>query len=200
MTTAVRRRKELVAEASRLRTEIEQKIATLEKESQESEIKVSKLEKDVSELEKKEKYKMVKSAGTGSRTAVLAGLAKQRVEELRLLLMQTRQQRDAQRSRVQELEGLLKTFKEEYNPNFNDEGVKRAVRAWEDYAAKDLEGDWESVHDRELDEILKEDGESSGINWPEWETEPTEEDQEDDVAARKYKMHQLSRRSPVNNG
>ena len=65
---------------------------------------------------------------------MVVGLARQRTEELLRSLVQVRQERDASKSRLQELEGILSTFKEEYNPNFNDEGVKRAVRAWEDYA------------------------------------------------------------------
>ena len=61
-------------------------------------------------------------------------------------------------------------LKEEHNPNFNDEGVKRAVRAWEEYAARDTNDSWEEAYDRDLDEIVKGDDQSeSGINWAEWE-------------------------------
>jgi protein kinase C substrate 80K-H len=79
------------------------------------------------------------------------------------------------------LETILSTFKEEYNPNFNDEGVKRAVKSWEDYAAKKdaaAETD-ESAEDRDIEEISKPDSETEGINWTEWETE-----EESDVEAR----------------
>ena len=59
-------------------------------------------------------------------------------------------------------------FKEEYNPNFNDEGVKAAVKAYEDYAARedDLQ---EKMPDSEVQEILKEDSETSGVNWKQFE-------------------------------
>ncbi|KAL9115288.1 MAG: hypothetical protein Q9187_007334, partial [Circinaria calcarea] len=79
-------------------------------------------------------------------------------------------QRDSGRARIQELETILSTFKQDYNPNFNDEGVKRTVRSWEEYAARDRsseEGD--AVHDRDLDEITKPDHETGAINWAEWE-------------------------------
>ncbi|KKY16871.1 putative glucosidase 2 subunit beta precursor [Phaeomoniella chlamydospora] len=179
---AVKRRKELVSEAARLRGDIEHRIATLEREVKEHETKVAQLGDEVLDLEQKEKFKIVKSGGKGSKTSTLANLAKQRVEELRSTLTTVREQRDAQRARVQELEAILSTFKEEYNPNFNDEGVKRAVRSWEDYAAKEKEGDWQPAHDRDLNELVQEDNESQGINWAEWET-GDESEVEDDVAA-----------------
>jgi protein kinase C substrate 80K-H len=79
------------------------------------------------------------------------------------------------KGRVKELEALLTTFKEEYNPNFNDEGVKRAVRAWEEYAAKEKSGETETAYERDLDEIVKPDDEEGGVNWPEWEAVEDEE-------------------------
>lgn len=72
--------------------------------------------------------------------------------------------------RVHELESILSTFKEEHNPNFNDEGVKRAVRAWEEYAARDTEDGWDEAEDRDMDEIAKEDSAESGVNWSEFES------------------------------
>jgi protein kinase C substrate 80K-H len=94
----------------------------------------------------------------------LVGLARQRTEELRDHLVRVRQERDTSKDRVKELEAILTTFKEEYNPNFNDEGVKRAVRAWEDYAARDKSGDDIAAHDRDLNEITKSD-KDSGLDW-----------------------------------
>ena len=182
---AVKRRKELLEKAISLRNDLEQKIISLEHEVKNGAAEVAKREAEVEELEKKEKLKMVKSGGKGSKTSTLAALAKGRVEELRNSLVQVRAQRDAQRARVQELESILATFKEEYNPNFNDQGVKRAVRGWEDYAAKEKEGDWESAQDRDLDEVTKEDTPGQGINWAEWETNDETDDPDDDVAARK---------------
>jgi len=80
------------------------------------------------------------------------------VEELRGKLVSVVGKRDALKEKVKQLETILSTFKEEYNPNFNDEGVKRAVKSWEDYAANKVETD-DSAEDRmlkrSLSQILK---------------------------------------------
>jgi protein kinase C substrate 80K-H len=102
------------------------------------------------------------------------------VEELREGLVKVVGKRDALKEKVKELEAILSKFKEEYNPNFNDEGVKRAVKSWEDYAANKGESD-DSAEERDIEEISKPDSESEGINWAEWETE-----QESDTDASTY--------------
>jgi protein kinase C substrate 80K-H len=114
---------------------------------------------------------LVKRPAKGGRVNVLANLAKDRIEELRTALIDVRSQRDTALERVQELEAILYKFQEEYNPNFNDEGVKRAVRSWEEFVVrKNANPDADHVaQDRDLDEITKPDGEESGIRWGEWE-------------------------------
>ncbi|WPH02867.1 Hypothetical protein R9X50_00573500 [Acrodontium crateriforme] len=167
---AARKRKELVATASRLRKELQDRIKTLTAEVAASEKKVQNLERDFNEIERKEKGKIVRGANSpkAGKLGVLVGLAKQRTEELRTSLERVRRERDSSKSRLQELENLLSTFKEEYNPNFNDEGVKRAVRGWEDYAARDKGPESEPALDRDLDEITKSDKEN-GLDWDEYE-------------------------------
>ena len=71
---------------------------------------------------------------------------------------------------LKELEEVLARFKEERNPNFNDEGVKRAVRAWEDYAARDKRVDMEAAVERDIKEMLKSDDEN-GLNWADFQNE-----------------------------
>lgn len=176
---AAKRRKELVADAAKLRKEVEDRIQTLETEIEGSVIKVKDLEVALAEVEKQERGKVVKSPGKGSKTSVLVGLAKDRIEELRVAAVHVREQRDDAISRVTELETLLSTFKEEYNPNFNDEGVKRAVRSWEDYAAREKSLLDNTEEDRDLDEIVKPDEESGAIQWSEFEA-----DDESDVDVR----------------
>ncbi|KUJ20730.1 putative glucosidase 2 subunit beta [Mollisia scopiformis] len=174
--TAAKRRMELVGEAQALRAGVEIKIGRLETEIRELERKAADLKIRYEEVERRERGRVVKSAGgKGSKVTVLAGLARARVEELREALVGVVGKRDALRKRVKELEGILATFKEEYNPNFNDEGVKRAVKSWEDYAANKKEEDV-SAEDRDLEEISKPDSESEGINWAEWETGDEESD------------------------
>lgn len=172
LTTALKKKRELVAEAGRLTKEIEDRIADLEVEEKAAETKIKSMEADLKNLEKQERGKVVKGAKKG-KVGMLASLAKGRVDELRAALVDVRTQRDESRSRVSELEEILSKFKVEYNPNFNDEGVKRAVRSWEDYAAKGTAGDYSAgaAQDRDLEEIAKEDSETSGINWQQWENE-----------------------------
>lgn len=177
---AAKRRKELVTDAAKLRKEIEGQIQNLEIEIEGSAIKVKDLEIALAEVEKLERGKVVKSSGKGSKTSVLVGLAKDRIEELRVAVVHLREQRDDAVSRVTELEALLSTFKEEYNPNFNDEGVKRAVRSWEEYAAREKSSLDTAEGDRDLDEMVKADEESGAIQWAEFE-----EDNDSDVDVRK---------------
>ena len=176
---AGRKREELVADAARLRKEVEARIQTLQIEVESSAVKVKELEVALAETEKRERGKVIKGAGKSSRVAVLAGLAKDRIEELRTSLIDVRQQRNTAIDRVTELEAILTTFKDEYNPNFNDEGVKRAVRSWEEYAARDKPAMSHEAEDRDLDEIVKVDADSGSIRWSDWE-----EGDENDVDVR----------------
>ena len=180
-SNAAKRRKELVAQATILRQEVEVKIHTLETEIQAEEIKLKGLEANLAEAERQERGKVVSKPGSGGKLSMLAQLARDRIEELREALIEVRSQRDMSKGRIAELEGILTTFKEEYNPNFNDEGVKRAVRSWEDYAARDKPTIGDEAHDRDLDEIAKPDSETGAIKWNEWE-----EPEESDVDVRKY--------------
>lgn len=169
---ASRKRKDLVQQAKRLRKEVEDRIQTLKTEIEGGELKVKQMEKELAEVERQERGRVVKSEGTqtGGKLGVLISLAKRRVQELRESLVKVRERRDEYHGRVAELEGILTTFKEEYNPNFNDEGVKRAVRAWEDYAARGKSEDPVAAEDRDLDEIVKSDSEN-GLDWKKYEDE-----------------------------
>ena len=168
-----------MAESARLRKEVEDRIQTLKTQIEAQTQKVEAMTKTLADIERAEKGKVVRGAGKGGKITVLASLAKERIQELTDNVERVRKEREAARGRVDELEAMLKRFKEEYNPNFNDEGVKRAVKAWEDYAAQD-KSEPDSARDRDLDEILKPDSESA-ITWEEFETV-----EESDVDVRKY--------------
>ena len=169
LSTAAQKRKELVAEASKLRKEIEARIQSLSTQIEGSVIKVKDLETSLADVEKREKGKVVKSPGKGSKISILTGLAKGRIEELRGALLDVWAQRDAAKKTIAELESILTTFKEEYNPNFNDEGVKRTVRSWEEYAARQKTTEDDATRDQDLNEISKSDEDSGAIQWSEWE-------------------------------
>ncbi|KAJ5747217.1 uncharacterized protein N7511_008913 [Penicillium nucicola] len=173
MTAALRKKKDLLVDAGRQQQEIQDHIVGLEAEIKGAEVKEESLEAALKTVEEQER-KIVRSGGGKGKgkVNVLANLAKGRVDELRNALVDVRRQRDETRERVKELEDILAKVKVEYNPNFNDEGVKRAVRSYEDYAAReDVINDVNSAQDRDLDEIAKVDGEESGVNWEHWENE-----------------------------
>jgi protein kinase C substrate 80K-H len=168
LNAARQRRKDLIADAARLHKEVEDRISTLKTQIEGQTLKVDQLEKSVVEIERAERGRVVKGAGKGGKVTVLSSLAKGRIEELTENVNRLRSERDTAKGRVDELEAMLKRFKEEYNPNFNDEGVKRAVQAWENYAAQERPASNDAL-DRDLDEMLKPDSESA-IKWDEFET------------------------------
>ncbi|KAI9891059.1 MAG: hypothetical protein M1814_003410 [Vezdaea aestivalis] len=180
MGSAQKRRKELILEAVKLKKELEEKVSISKVQLEAAEIRIRDSERELHEVEKREKGKVVKGPGPGGRVNVLAALARGRVEELRINLVDVRRQRNDAHAKISQLESILSTFKTEYNPNFNDEGVKRAVKGWEDYAAGQPPSQQEELaaQDRDLDEITKEDGEDHGISWAEWENN----DEDDDVS------------------
>ena len=178
---ASKKRRTLLKESRQLRKAVEAKVASLKDEIATLEVKREELETKYHEVERAERGKVVKDEGATGKVGVLLGLAKNRVQELRDTLDKVVDQRDDLRDRVEELEEILKKFKEEYNPNFNDEGVKQAVKSWEDYAARQ-DGEAKSdSEDAEILEVLKEDGETSGINWKEFE-----DDDGSDTDIRKF--------------
>lgn len=174
MRKALQKRVQLVAEAKTLRSKVESKIKDLERETIDLELKVTELKKTYDEVKRKERGRMMKAGGSGKggRIAILANLVKIRVDQLRKALSQQVSKNEALQKRADTLEKILSAFKEDYNPNFNDEGVKRAVKAWEEYAAKkEADADITESEDEDLDidGILKEDDEENGINWSEWQ-------------------------------
>ena len=176
MASALKKRKDLIAEAARRKKEVEERLVSLGTEITGQEMKVKDLEAELAEAERKDRGKVVKGAGKAGKLGILTGLAKERIEELLTGLAETKKQRDASIARVKELEGILAKFKEEYNPNFNDEGVKRAVRSYEEYAAVDrTQESADDEFEKDLEEALKPDSETEGINWKEFENADEDE-------------------------
>ncbi|KAK3942597.1 glucosidase II beta subunit-like protein [Diplogelasinospora grovesii] len=168
---SAKRRRTLVKEARELRRRVEVMIANLQEELKRLELKKGELQKKFEEAERSERGKVVKGEGQGGKLGVLLGLAKNRVSELRDTLDKVLDQRDDLQDKVDQLEDILKKLQDEYNPNFNDEGVKAAVKSWENYAAEQASGKGPELADADIMEILKEDSETSGINWAEFQEE-----------------------------
>lgn len=173
LSAAAKQRAQLVAEAGRLRKEVEDRLESLLSVVEADRVKIGAFQKAVADAERAERGRIVKKPKTGGKVAMLVQLARGRIEELREMLISVKMQRDERAERIQQLEGILSTFKQEYNPNFNDEGVKRAVRGWEDYAAQ---GHPELGGDDDADELSREDGASGVINWDEFEASESDVD------------------------
>ncbi|KEY75201.1 hypothetical protein S7711_01640 [Stachybotrys chartarum IBT 7711] len=175
MEKAGKKRKAMIQESADLRRRLEGTIASLKEELATLDAKKDQLRKRHAEAERQEAGKVVQGEGSGGKLGVLVTLAKKRVQELRDTLDKVLDQRDDLADKVEELETILKKFKEEYNPNFNDEGVKAAVKAFEDYSAKEAAGVPVDLSDTDILEVLKEDSESNGVNWKEFEEAPADD-------------------------
>lgn len=168
---ASKKRSTMAKESRELRRRVEAKVANLKDELQSLTVKRDQLQKEYEEAKIADVSKVVKSEGVGGKLGNLVSLAKERIKELRETLQDVVDEREELRGKVNELEEILRNFREEYNPNFNDEGVKRAVKSWEDYAARDASEAKDTVSNDQLKDVLSEDSETSGINWKEFETE-----------------------------
>ncbi|KAI9823061.1 MAG: hypothetical protein M1832_002715 [Thelocarpon impressellum] len=166
---AAKERRGLVEQAAVLKKEVADRVGTLGAEIQAAEKKAADLERELAEVERRERGRVVRDPGKGKKVNVLVRLAKDRVDELREALSYVIQQRDLARTEAVEMEGILAAFKEEYNPNFNDEGVKRAVRRWEEFAETRVPQGVETWGSHDLAGVLQEDGADSGIDWAEWQ-------------------------------
>ncbi|KAM5449642.1 hypothetical protein MaudCBS49596_004763 [Microsporum audouinii] len=169
-SAALRKRKELVAQASKTEKDMQDRVLVLEKEAQGLEISVKDLEAQLEIARANNRGKSASGQKQG-KAYELAQLAKTRTETLRTVLAEVHKQRDQVITLLREAEGILSKFKEEYNPNFNDEGVKRAVRSWEDYIARKEEGDGDLFGDADLFDALKSEHDEPFNNPEQWAEE-----------------------------
>ncbi|KAL2265938.1 hypothetical protein VTJ83DRAFT_5290 [Remersonia thermophila] len=166
---SAKKKQTMLKEARQLRLRVEANIASLKKEVAGLESKKVELQKKYEEVERSERNRVAKGGEKGGKLSTLVELSKKRVSELRNALDVVMDQRDDLLDRVEQLEEILTKLKEEYNPNFNDEGVKAAVKSWEDYAASRADEKKADLTDADILVLLREDGETSGINWAEFE-------------------------------
>ncbi|PHH86565.1 hypothetical protein CDD83_10049 [Cordyceps sp. RAO-2017] len=169
MDKAQKKRAAMLSEAKQLRQQAEARLAQYAGDIKLLEAKKAELQKKHAEAEASHRGKVVTGQGSGGKLGVLVGLAKKRVEELRSALDLVLQERKTAQGHVDELRTILTKLKEDYNPNFNDEGVKAAIKAFEDYAARQSADVPASSPESNFDEIVKEDSAESGVNWGEFE-------------------------------
>lgn len=178
---ANKQRKAMAQQAAELRAGVEARLTELVGEVARLESRRDDLKKAHAQAVLEDQGKIVKGDNEGGKLGMLVSLAKQRVEELRNTLANIVEQRDDLRREADELREILRKLKEEYNPNFNDAGVKAAVKSFEDYAARDAADTKDVIPDSEIGEILKEDSESTGVDWRAFE-----ELQQDDTEVCEY--------------
>jgi protein kinase C substrate 80K-H len=166
LNAALRKRAELIHKAEEERKTLETNIATWNAELASDAQRILEAERAFAEAQAQDKLRLRKEATKEGQLEKLRDLTKVRITELRVNLGMIKQQKYDAEFRVRELEGILATFKEEYNPNFNDEGVKRASKAWEEYESRGrLSPDWET--ENKAQELVREDTEY-GINWDDY--------------------------------
>lgn len=132
-------RAELVAKAKVLRQQLEDDLKVTAAKIEGVTRNVQVLEKALKETEETERLRLgaLKKAKEGSKMGTLVSAARDRSEELKRTLEKVKGERNSAIERLLAAESILAALKEGYNPNFNDEGVKTAVRAWEEYLAQD---------------------------------------------------------------
>jgi protein kinase C substrate 80K-H len=167
-SAAMRKRRELVVEAARLRKELEDKIADLRVLVEGDEKKVTAAEAELADTEKQESLRTIRAPKKGGKLGTLASLTRTRIDDLKANLQKLKQMQYDTEFNVRELEGILAQFKDEYNPNFNDEGVKRAVRAWEGYEARGRQPPQDREFADKMDDLMKDESEH-GIDWADFE-------------------------------
>ncbi|CAG8974509.1 hypothetical protein HYALB_00009044 [Hymenoscyphus albidus] len=195
MREAMRRKGEMVQLAKTRKEEVVREIGEKEAKIRGLGVRERELKTIYEDIERRERGRVTKGSGggvveyvewgggrergrvtkggerKGNKVTILAGLAKDRVEELLSTLNGVVAKKNGLQEKVKELEGILAKFQEERNPNFNDEGVKRAVKSWEDYAANRMGVDDDEATQKDLEAVMRPDSETEGINWAEWEAE-----------------------------
>ncbi|KAK6513813.1 hypothetical protein TWF506_008246 [Arthrobotrys conoides] len=129
----------LVAKAVLLKKEAEDKIVAVTGEIKRYEGLVEEKKAELKKAEEEEKLKIARSGSVGdewkSRHQKLLDYSKGKLSDHQEKLSKLFDEAQRLKEELDKTEKILKTFKDEYNPNFNDEGVKRAVNSWEDYLA-----------------------------------------------------------------
>ncbi|KAF3108637.1 hypothetical protein TWF102_010760 [Orbilia oligospora] len=178
--SGIRSYNKLVEKAVFVKKEVEDKIVAVTGEIKRYEGLVEEKKAGLKKAEDEEKLKVDKLAAAGdegkSRHQKLLDYSKDKLSEHQEKLSKLFDEAQRLKEELDKTEKILKTFKEEYNPNFNDEGVKRAVNSWEDYlAAKTTEDPLTGDYLAEVTGLMYE-----SHRWEEYEPE------DDDIAQDMY--------------
>ncbi|KAF8466370.1 glucosidase II beta subunit-like-domain-containing protein [Kalaharituber pfeilii] len=162
------KRRELERRAAEIRKGLEDEVKALEGIIKSLEFQVEELNAEVKTIEARERAKAVKAGKTKvkgkERVNVVKEVVEGKIQELKTALERVREEEKGARESLVEAEVILKGLKDTYNPNFNDEGVKAAVRKWDDYVAAGKSvglGKRSDAEERDLDELIS----GEGIDW-----------------------------------
>ncbi|KAI9652822.1 MAG: hypothetical protein M1831_006347 [Alyxoria varia] len=178
---AKKKRTELVAEAKRMRDEMETWIREKKPEIEDLEKQVAHLEKERDEIERKDKSKVFKKSkedGKGGTVGVLLELTKQRIGELRDALNRVVGERNGYLERTQELEDIMTRLEEDRNQDNPDPALFAAMGAWEGYKGKERTSHGDDAQERDLQDMMNG---NDGIQWEDFETQTQPSDEEGDI-------------------
>ena len=185
-TTALKKRTDLVAEATTRKLEIEHFLGSVVAQIEGLELQARNMEKEKDAIERHEKSKVVKGAGKGGSMGVLVGLVQDRLNVLREELDGLRGERNTYKGRVEELEQMLMRLQQERDPESKDEGLKGVIESFENYQVRDKGATSNDAQERDLDAMVR--GEDN-IPWQDFE--PREEENDIEVCKSSYAVHFL---------
>ncbi|KAF8451242.1 glucosidase II beta subunit-like-domain-containing protein [Terfezia claveryi] len=178
-----KKRAELIEKAKVMRGELEAGLKQLEVVIEGLEKKHAGLLEEVKVVEVRERAKAVKASKKTEKTNIVREIAQQRIDELKVYLQKLRDDERDLRERLTEAEKILEGLKQTYNPNFNDEGVKGAVRKWDDYVAEGKSVARSDAEERDLDDLLN----GEGIDWD--ELMPAQEEEEEILSIYRFEEY-----------
>lgn len=166
---AGKKREALVLKAGQLRRQAEARVVELEESIGLLDIKKADLQRRHATAEMKDRNRT--PSGAQGKFSALIERAKGRAKQLRDGLEDAVTERDRLQTSLQELERMLGKLLKDYNPNFNDEGVKAAVKAYQDYAARQDGAAEEQGTQQKVDQLLQEEADSGqdGFGWAQFE-------------------------------
>ncbi|KAK9330174.1 glucosidase II beta subunit-like-domain-containing protein [Lipomyces starkeyi] len=130
-------RAKLVAKAAGIRQALQKELGQLETQIALSEGRIVRAREALKLAE------LQSSSRVGTRGSPLLGRVKARIEEYQKATMALSQRVTILETRLALAQDILQKLNDEYNPNYNDEGVKAAVKAYQDFKESDPEdGDY----------------------------------------------------------
>ncbi|KAK9368371.1 glucosidase II beta subunit-like-domain-containing protein [Lipomyces kononenkoae] len=124
-------RVKLVTKAAAIRQALQKELSQLENQIAVSEARVVKAREDLKLAE------IQSSSRVGTKGSPLLGRVKARIDEYQKAVAALTHRIRTLETRLAQAQDILQKLNEEYNPNYNDEGVKAAVKAYQEFKESD---------------------------------------------------------------